>query len=504
MKPFDPSKLIKAVNKSVPNVSIGFNDPQIWLSTGCYLLNYLISGNYKKGIPLEGKITCVGGESGCLPETAEVILRSNLANKANLDYKTITVGELKNIYFENKNKKIPTFIETPDGSQEIINWFNKGQLPCVKVITESGKITICATNHMLETIKGWVLAENSLNENVIVFNNKQSFEDKVVEVIPYDSIKCYDFEIKHPNHRYWGDGFSSHNSGKSYIVSGNLVKDAQEKGIFVVMFDTENALDEEWLHNLGVDTDPGKLMRINVAMIDDVAKTTTKILEEYKETFDGVPYSEQAPILFIIDSLGMLITPNNERQFEEGDMKGDMGIKAKQLTALMRGISAKIANKRIGMICTNHVYAAHDQYSPDTLAGGKMVEYATSIIIQMNKLLLKEDEFGNKLTDGAVAGIRSSVVVRKTRYNKPFEKMKIEIPYEQGMNPYSGLFDFFISRNILIKEGNRYSYTSPVTGEILKDFRKNFKYEWLDQIMEEWSHWTKHVDQVAPVEIVED
>jgi RecA/RadA recombinase len=43
-------------------------------------------------------------------------------------------------------------------------------------------------------------------------------------------------------------------AGKSYICFGNIIKNAQEQGIFVVLIDTENALDEDWLKALGVDS----------------------------------------------------------------------------------------------------------------------------------------------------------------------------------------------------------------------------------------------------------
>ena len=39
-------------------------------------------------------------------------------------------------------------------------------------------------------------------------------------------------------------------AGKSYIAAGNVVKAAQDQGIFVVLIDSENALDEKWLHAL--------------------------------------------------------------------------------------------------------------------------------------------------------------------------------------------------------------------------------------------------------------
>ena len=48
-------------------------------------------------------------------------------------------------------------------------------------------------------------------------------------------------------------------SGKSFIVSGNIAREAQKQGIFVVMIDSENALDSDWLQALGVDTSEEKL-----------------------------------------------------------------------------------------------------------------------------------------------------------------------------------------------------------------------------------------------------
>ena len=43
------------------------------------------------------------------------------------------------------------------------------------------------------------------------------------------------------------------------------------------------------------------------------------------------------PNLFVIDSLGMLLTiPTDVDQFDKGDLKGDMGRKPKALTALVR------------------------------------------------------------------------------------------------------------------------------------------------------------------------
>jgi recombination protein RecA len=336
-KPFDVSKFRKDITKSIEGLSIGFNDPTDWVSTGNHALNYLISGDFNKGVPL-GKVTVFAGESG---------------------------------------------------------------------------------------------------------------------------------------------------SGKSYICSGNLVRHAQQQGIFVVLVDTENALDEDWLKALGVDTAEDKLLKLNMAMIDDVAKTISEFMKNYK----ALPAEDKPKVLFIIDSLGMLLTPTDVNQFEAGDMKGDMGRKPKALTSLVRNCVNMFGSHNVGLVATNHTYASQDMFDPDDkISGGQGFIYASSIVVAMKKLKLKEDDEGNKISE--VRGIRSACKVMKTRYAKPFESVQVKIPYETGMNPYSGLLDLFEKAGLLTKEGNRLSYTTN-DGEILKFFRKGWESNedgCLDKVMSEYQN----------------
>lgn len=337
-KPFDISKFRKDITKSITGISTGFNDPTIWISTGNYTLNYLISSDFNKGVPM-GKVTMFAGESG---------------------------------------------------------------------------------------------------------------------------------------------------SGKSYIVSGNIVKDAQEKGIFVVLLDSENALDESWLHALGVDTGPEKMLRISVSMIDDVAKIISDFVKDYKTNYAELPNNDRPKVLFVIDSLGMLLTPTETAQFQNGDMKGDMGRKAKQLKALISNCTNMFGNLDIGLVCTNHTYASQDLFQPDAvISGGSGAVYAASIVVAMQKLKLKEDEAGNKISE--VAGIRAVCKVVKSRYAKPFETVKVNIPYDTGMSPISGLFDLFEKTGKLVKQGNRYKYITKDGTEMLY-YRKEWNdYDKLKVIMNEFT-----------------
>ena len=333
-KPFDVSKFRKDITKSIDGLSIGFHDPTDWISTGSYALNYLISGDFHRGVPM-GKVTVFAGESG---------------------------------------------------------------------------------------------------------------------------------------------------AGKSYFASGNIVRHAQEQGIFVVLIDSENALDESWLQALGVDTDESKLLKLSMSMIDDVAKTISVFMADYK----AMAEEDRPKVLFVLDSLGMMMTPTDVDQFNKGDMKGDMGRKPKALTALVRNTVNMIGSYNVGMVCTNHTYASQDMFDPDDkISGGQGFIYASSIVVAMRKLKLKEDEDGNKTS--TVQGIRAACKVMKTRYAKPFEAVQVKIPYETGMDPYSGLLDLFEAKGMLTKQGNRLKYTT-TAGEEMLEFRKGWTGEKLEKIMQDISN----------------
>ena len=352
-KPFDISKFRKSITKSIEGLGIGFNDPTDWISTGNYTLNYLLSGDFNKGIPM-GKVTVFAGESG---------------------------------------------------------------------------------------------------------------------------------------------------AGKSFICSGNIVRHAQEQGIYVILIDTENALDEAWLHALGVDTTEEKLLKLNMAMIDDVAKVISDFVKEYRT----LPEEERPKVLFVLDSLGMMLTPTDVNQFEAGEMKGDMGRKPKALTALVRNCVNMFGTLNLGLVATNHTYASQDMFDPDDkISGGQGFIYASSIVVAMRKLKLKTDADGNKTT--TVNGIRAACKIMKTRYAKPFESVQVEIPYETGMSPYSGMVDMLEAKSLLSKEGNSLVYKF-ADGKIIKQFRKAWEKNEdnsLDKVMAELSSNVKLLNTESTADLTED
>jgi len=86
--------------------------------------------------------------------------------------KQVTVGELRELWL---SREYDIELGTPDGYQPIINWFDKGELPMVKVSLDNGKTTLCATNHLVQVMHNgtlvWKLAgELDIGDRVLTDN----------------------------------------------------------------------------------------------------------------------------------------------------------------------------------------------------------------------------------------------------------------------------------------------------------------------------------------------
>ncbi len=108
--------------------------------------------------------------------------------------------------------------------------------------------------------------------------------------------------------------------------------------------------------------------------------------------------------------------------------------------------------------------------------------YASSVVVAMKKLKLKEDAAGNKISD--VRGIRAACKVMKSRFSKPFESIQIKIPYETGMDEFGGLIDLFEKSGDLVKQGHRLSYTDKDGNEHIH-FRKDWNADTLQVILQD-------------------
>jgi sugar-specific transcriptional regulator TrmB len=91
----------------------------------------------------------------------------------------------------------------------------------------------------------------------------------------------------------------------------------------------------------------------------------------------------------------------------------------------------------------------------------------------------------------------------KTRYAKPFEGVQVKIPYETGMNPYSGLLELFEAKGVIEKSGNRLKYVTN-TGEEILEYRKKWTGELLDMVMSDYLEKEANMVNTADDDVNED
>ena len=75
-------------------------------------------------------------------------------------------------------------------------------------------------------------------------------------------------------------GFSG--AGKSYLC-GNILKAAQEEGAFVLVIDTENALDEPYLTGIGVGVAEDQFAYASPTTIPQAVKVISTFMKGYKK-----------------------------------------------------------------------------------------------------------------------------------------------------------------------------------------------------------------------------
>jgi hypothetical protein len=101
-------------------------------------------------------------------------------------------------------------ISSPDGYVSAHLWRNKGVKPCVKIATDSLEIS-ASEDHFFEMANGkWKYAAYIRPGEQV---KTQTGVESVKSVTPIGDHEVFDFYIDHENHRYYTNGFSSHNSG---------------------------------------------------------------------------------------------------------------------------------------------------------------------------------------------------------------------------------------------------------------------------------------------------
>jgi RecA/RadA recombinase len=224
-------------------------------------------------------------------------------------------------------------------------------------------------------------------------------------------------------------------AGKSFIAY-SICKSAQKSGASIIYIDTENSIDLEGITKFGIDNAPDKFRLVRSNKVEDINIFLTQLLDELKDAkMDGF---EIPKIVIVLDSIGMMSSNKEKEDLLKGAMKQDM-TRAKGLNALFRSISSDLGFLDIPMVCCNHTYLSQDLFPKEISKGGMGLVYSASVLGFLSKSKLKTGEEDDM--DLGQSGISVLFKTQKNRLAKP-KKIRFDISFAHGMNPYTGLDAF--------------------------------------------------------------
>jgi len=224
-------------------------------------------------------------------------------------------------------------------------------------------------------------------------------------------------------------------SGKSYLCY-SVARHAQADGYSIIYIDTEMSIELGDLTNHKIDITPEKFRLVRSYKVEDVNILLTQLINELKE--QKLAGFELPKLMIILDSVGQMASNKEIDDLLKNNIKVDF-TKSKALGSLFRSINSDLGFLEIPFLATNHSYLTMDMYPVEKLKGGNGLLYSASVIGFMSKSKYKSGEEDDM--DLGASGITVTFKTQKSRLARP-KKIKFDISFISGLNPYSGLDAF--------------------------------------------------------------
>jgi RecA/RadA recombinase len=264
-------------------------------------------------------------------------------------------------------------------------------------------------------------------------------------------------------------------TGKTFFALGickNFLDKDKEAGI--IYFESESAISKEMIVSRGVDA--SRMVIVPVATVQEFRNQSIKILDKYLEQ----PEDKRKPLMFVLDSLGMLSTTKEMEDTAEGKETRDM-TRSQIVKSTFRVLTLKLGKAKVPMIMTNHTYdVIGSMYPQKEMGGGSGLKYAASSIIYLGKRKEKD-------ADNEVIGNIIHCKNYKSRLTKENAQIDVRLTYKSGLDRYYGLLEIAEEEGIFKKVSTRYELPdgTKVFGKSINDEpEKYFTKEILKQIDE--------------------
>ena len=217
----------------------------------------------------------------------------------------------------------------------------------------------------------------------------------------------------------------------------NSNQDAQ-----VIYFETESAVSKDMMVSRGIDTK--RVGLVPVSTVQEFRTQSIKVVDEYTK----LKKEDRPPLLFVLDSLGMLSTSKEIQDATDGKETRDM-TRAQVIKSIFRILSLKLGQAGIPLIVTNHTYEVVGAYVPTKeMGGGTGLKYSSSTILFLSK---KKEKDGTEVVGNII-----KVKAQKSRFTKENSDIETRLFYDaRGLDKYYGLLELGEKYGVFQRKGNR-------------------------------------------------
>ena len=214
-------------------------------------------------------------------------------------------------------------------------------------------------------------------------------------------------------------------TGKTFFCLGvvqHFLESNPDAG--VIYFESESALSKEQIEERGIDS--SRMMIVPVTTVQEFRTQSIRILDKYLEQ----PADTRQPLMFVLDSLGMLSTSKEVEDSEAGKDTRDM-TRAQVVKSIFRVLTLKLGKANVPMLVTNHTYDVVGAYIPTKeMGGGSGLKYAASTIIYLSK---KKEKDGKEVVGNII-----KCKTAKARLTKENNQVEVRLYYDKGLDKHYG------------------------------------------------------------------
>ena len=231
-------------------------------------------------------------------------------------------------------------------------------------------------------------------------------------------------------------------TGKTFFCLGivqHFLESNPDAG--VIYFESESAISKQMIVDRGIPAD--RMMIVPVSTIEEFRTQSCRILDKYMEQ----DKDKRQPMMFVLDSLGMLSTTKEIDDVSNDKQVRDM-TKSQLIKGAFRVLTLKLGKANVPMLVTNHTYDVIGSYIPTKeMGGGSGLKYASSTIIYLSK---KKEKDGTEVVGNII-----KCKAAKSRLTKENSQVETRLYYDRGLDRYYGLLELGEKHGVFQRKGNR-------------------------------------------------